>query len=464
MIQSKYLKYDTNNNGIVDNNIEERRNIELNAKQIMKIQNEINNLKRNHNIINSVNNHHEYASSAKIAEELTDGVQRIYFNNLNKSVIFKNNNTPSTSCIQINTKNNTIENLNAIQFSDNQYFHGLTDDFETTNGSMYAPSISAINTLIENYATLDDLEHNHDDEYAPKTHTHAISDITNLETTLSATQQQITVGLANKSNTNHNHDTSYAAINHNHDTSYAAINHNHDEKYTLLNNIVSEIQNIVSELDSLKIPNINAIRSYCSKYLTSNDIINNPQIQQGIQGKSAFDIWKEQQPPKQQGESNYSYNDFINAITGPQGIQGIQGIQGKSAYDIWIEQNNYDPTKKTYNDFLKDISAKDDNGKGFFDYLLDAGMTGASFVSSMYGDYSLQTQISALQAQITALEATVTGLLGGQTAQEFTSAMEAAKSITTSLSGFKQYLLNKLQRTWTQLKNIKLVIKGYTHI
>jgi hypothetical protein len=52
------------------------------------------------------------------------------------------------------------------------------------------------------------------------THTHAISDVTNLQSALDG-----------KSDVTHNHDTDYADIAHNHDTDYAALSHNHDSDY-----------------------------------------------------------------------------------------------------------------------------------------------------------------------------------------------------------------------------------------
>jgi hypothetical protein len=114
-------------------------------------------------------------------------------------------------------------------------------------------STSTTNALAANQGrilneTKADINHNHDTDYAPLTHTHAIADITNLQLTLDAkaddadlTGKADTVhthaiadvtglqgALDGKADTTHNHDTEYAAITHNHDTTYAALNHTHD--------------------------------------------------------------------------------------------------------------------------------------------------------------------------------------------------------------------------------------------
>ena len=132
----------------------------------------------------------------------------------------------------------------------------------------------------------------------------------------------------------------YAPINHNHDSTYASINHVHDERYALLTNVVSEIQNIAAENN--KIPNIQAIKAYCSDFLTPAALSDSLQLQNLIRGKSAFEVWAEQQPVRyapreaqagyeeddeeeaQAGceEIPYTFNDYLSAITGPQGEQG----------------------------------------------------------------------------------------------------------------------------------------------
>ena len=104
MNHSLSLKGDINNNGKIDkpqsgevlqdHDIEERANIALNAKDIQGLQTELSKLKRRIGFTGTSNKRNDFASSAKIAEELTDGKQKVFFNNVGKSVVFKNGNTP----------------------------------------------------------------------------------------------------------------------------------------------------------------------------------------------------------------------------------------------------------------------------------------------------------------------------------------------------------------------------------
>ena len=78
-----------------------------------------------------------------------------------------------------------------------------------------------------------------DETKADAVHTHAITDVTDLE-----------VELSTKADVNHNHDLQYSSINHNHDldyadinhthTEYAPINHNHDLDYADINHTHTE--------------------------------------------------------------------------------------------------------------------------------------------------------------------------------------------------------------------------------
>ena len=67
---------------------------------------------------NQLRDNSTFASSAKIAEIISEGVQRCYFNILNKSVVFKNANKPMSNCIQIETNNNFIKNVNVLSITE----------------------------------------------------------------------------------------------------------------------------------------------------------------------------------------------------------------------------------------------------------------------------------------------------------------------------------------------------------
>lgn len=59
-----------------------------------------------------------------------------------------------------------------------------------------------------------------DEAYLNAAHSHAIADVTDLQTTLDG-----------KAAAAHNHDAAYSALGHNHDASYATAGHNHDATY-----------------------------------------------------------------------------------------------------------------------------------------------------------------------------------------------------------------------------------------
>ena len=87
-----------------------------------------------------------------------------------------------------------------------------------------ADLITALNTAVTN--------HNHDTTYAALSHTHTKSQITDF--THTHTVSDITDIATYYAGISHNHDATYSAINHNHDTLYAALNHNHDSIYLKL--------------------------------------------------------------------------------------------------------------------------------------------------------------------------------------------------------------------------------------
>ena len=123
MINSYVLRGDLNRNGIIDNDAEARRNTELNSVDINKLQNELKRLSKRVNV-NSVlasspaRDNATFASTSKISEELNDGAQRVYFNNIGKSVVFKYGNKPMTSCVQIGTNDGFIKNVSELDFVD----------------------------------------------------------------------------------------------------------------------------------------------------------------------------------------------------------------------------------------------------------------------------------------------------------------------------------------------------------
>lgn len=235
MNQNMVLKGDSNNNGKIDNNNEERANIAFNARDIQGLQNELKKLKRKVNVGVS-NQANEFASCAKIAEELSDGKQRVYFNNVNKSVVFKNGNKPMTNCLQIGTNDNSLNHVSHIHFNNGSVLMGLCDDLtqELTSDEekQYVPTMNLIKTTIDPHIEsiyeglisvmnkTHDLSYNEEEEettiehdlsvggeiknnwlngqLASKSdvgHIHAIADVSNLQTTLDG-----------KASTSHTHE------------------------------------------------------------------------------------------------------------------------------------------------------------------------------------------------------------------------------------------------------------------
>ena len=149
------LKGDINNNGKIDNNKEERANIEYNANDIKGLQTELNKLKRKINVGVINNRSNEFASSAKVAEELSDGKQKIYFNNVNKSVVMKYGNKQMSSCLQIGTNDNSLKNVSHVHFESGSTFKGLINTLAELYHlpfdelDHYAPSISFVQTFYQ---------------------------------------------------------------------------------------------------------------------------------------------------------------------------------------------------------------------------------------------------------------------------------------------------------------------------
>ena len=701
-MNSYLLRGDFNQNGMIDNNKEERANIEFNAKDIQTIQNELKNLKKKLNVSvssNAVNDYKTFASTAKIAEELSDGMQRVYFNNLGKTVVFKNANKPMSDCIQIGTNTNVIKNVDVIEFKNDSAMKGVVHNdvgLSEEDLEYYVPSMKLVDDIgkshthittqisreyfeeeqyqeeeefeeeeeyeeeedgetitktkmvnktkmvdkyrdVAKYEPLDDILNNksevghkhpltdvgipyeeeqqfeeeetfeEEEEYeedgetktrivekwrkVDKTkivnkfkpldviletksdvgHKHITSDISrryeeeedieeedNGETvTVTKTitkYKPLEDILSGKSDVGHNHDERYSNINHNHDLVYSNINHNHNTSYAQLNapntfnqtntfnaatymnqelhitdeiyqlisnlsdngnvyhyigkstltdecgaihfknnatatnryiglglnfnevlkiynnkiqatvpiessstivgsnvlannetrlaaietaittytpltNITSEISNTVTNTDSTKIPNVIAIRSYCSDYLTADDILNDSQLQEtlrGDNGLSAFEVWVSQQPPKQSGE--YTYQEYLNAITGPQGIQGPQGPKGEDGAD-----------------------GKDADGKSWWEYLISYGLSGVGAASSIASIVSVQGEISALQSQIAVLQGQIAAIVGADTAEAMADAVADVADTSLSLG---QRAANVFQSIANVFRNI----------
>ena len=121
--------------GIAGNNV----SIQKEETNINNIVNEINilkkNIKRNNTIVrNAANscgdNIATYSSSSKMSDELNDGINRCFFNNVAKSLVYKYGSKPLKKCIQIETKGNDIKNIGSIIFINNNKLNGLINTYD----------------------------------------------------------------------------------------------------------------------------------------------------------------------------------------------------------------------------------------------------------------------------------------------------------------------------------------------
>ena len=169
--------------------------------------------------------------------------------------------------------------------------------------------------------------------------------------------------------------------------------------------------------------------------------------------KNIFQVWKNQQTPK---EPDYTVNDFITAITGPKGDKGDTGPQGPAGPD-----------------------GKDGDGKSWWEYLLSYGLSGASAAASIGNIVAVQSQIEALQAQIAVIEGEIMTIIGQDTAEAFADAVADAANTSTSLgqaaSNVFQSIANVFRNITANLQtarngatqalnSMRAAVGGYQHL
>ena len=365
-------------------------------EQLKIIEKEMNRIKqklRNNVSMRGNNDVANFASMAKTAEELTDGFNKVYFNNVSKSLIFKSGLSPYTDCLQIGILDRSLNNVSIINFGDNSVIKGsisTTYGLEPENYKYFVPNMEFVMKAIdpnlkEVYSEIDNIkhkilyididygntsingdlvikgnleceelnkrlngfaliDHDHDLRYASIDHDHDLR-------------------YADK---NHEHDLRYSLTTHKHDDEYASIDHDHDNAYIGFSRIVSELRNIPdlpSPLpeDDKRIPNQSAIESYCKDYLTVDKIKENEEMIQllkgdkGDEGLSAFEVWVNEQPVIE--GKTYTYDDYMNSIKGDKGDKGDVGL---SAFEVWVEHQPVIEGKTyTYDDYVAAIETHD---------------------------------------------------------------------------------------------------------
>ena len=170
-------------------------------------------------MINNINC--AFANHAKIAERISNGDLTFFIDSPKKEFVIKYGNKN----IRFSCSDKTIKELNSITFSNNSTISGITD-----NIGLLPRSSIALSEVWGKQKENELREHNHDDKYADKNHTHSqyatnqrvneinsalnskapathyhsISNITNLEQQLNNLQSQIN----NRSVNNHRHNIS----------------------------------------------------------------------------------------------------------------------------------------------------------------------------------------------------------------------------------------------------------------
>ena len=291
MLKQVYLRGDVNGNGVIDNDNEARRNTEFNSVDIANLQRELKGLKRRVDISAFVANNlardkTNFAATSKMAEELNDGRNRCYFNNIGRSVAFKYGNKPMTQCVQIGTDKGYIKNVESLSLVDCEPIKAFVQsrgELTEAQAKQSVPSVKVVNDVVT----------------------------------------AINTALNGKSNTGHTHD----------------------DKYLKLSDVVDDFSGVTID----KVPNVDAVKGYCADFLTAEKITNDVNLMEhlrGGDGRSAFDVWKEQQPPK---VPDYTVSDFIDAIT-------ANAVNGASAFEVWKEQQPPKNPDYTYADYLAAIT------------------------------------------------------------------------------------------------------------
>lgn len=115
-----------------------------------------------------------------------------------------------------------------------------------------------------------------------------------------------------------------------------------------------------------------------------------PKGEDGTDGKSAYDIWKNSDT-KNIDKTEKDFLDSLKGEPGKDGADGTNGADGKSAYDVWKENGNEGKTEKEFIDSLKGEPGKDGaDGKSAYDIWKNsdtnnANKTEQEFLNSLKG-------------------------------------------------------------------------------
>lgn len=397
------------------------------------IQHQLNYIKRKLNERTALSNLSNYAN---IASQLANGNIKIDIDSVNKII----NLGYGTSKVWFNVNARTLNNMTAILFNTSQI-----------NGLLSLASFNLIKAdsqligLYTNYAVSTDvvlaIVNDIQTNYAQKVHQHCTSDIYRLNESLDDI-------LDNKSDINHNHDDKYIQLTSITDTITVAEEEEEEEEEEEKDNMPKLI------------PSTIAVIQHCKDFLTVPMIQSSQVLQallKGDTGKSAFEVWVEHQPVRYQQDGvtviPYTYNEYLNAISGATGATGDTGPAGLSAYEVWCslqEPLGYDndgyplyPSEEafiaslagenfiewycrvreadintvTWEDVCTDIVSSVSQGDGsgsLFDIIFGAGESvglAATVADLKPRVIALEASVTALQSQIYVLQGAVGSIL-----------------------------------------------------
>ena len=107
----------------------------------------------------------------------------------------------------------------------------------------------------------------------------------------------------------------------------------------------------------------------------------------GVDGKSAYEVWKENGHPNGTIEE---YEKSIKGEPGKDGADGTNGVDGKSAYEVWKENGHPNGTIEEYEKSIKgEPGEKGADGKSAYDVWKENGNEGKTekeFIDSLKGE------------------------------------------------------------------------------
>ena len=176
------------------------------------------------------NNHTAFANHAKISESVGNGDLKLFIDAPKKEFVIRYGKKE----IRFNCNDQNIKELNEIVFNNKSKITGISDT-TTTPSSTVSLSTKGAKQLKDSIADKADKQHNHDDKYAFKEHTHDNIPEHNHDSQY-ATKEELL---------EHNHNLQYADKLHLHPEyqpvgdyqpagNYAKSTHDHDTKYSAL--------------------------------------------------------------------------------------------------------------------------------------------------------------------------------------------------------------------------------------